>query len=529
MFELTTEVADILEHMTGESYRRASDGACLVDLVTGRVVEQSAERWKRRTILPAAWHEMRGPICRDLEAYLKGHPRGDNARYVVLTGGERVTIEGLADRIDEVRIRVKRVAEALRDMGVDVLLRATEFPYDPISKTFHVHVNLVILADRHLSKDEWSLYLATLRKANGGFWIRDCGELEKPQEAIKYCLKGEDLEHLMQDIDAFVEFTEVVSGTPKKRGPKLVQPLGAFKAWRRALGDADLRTVWDSESDSVVIVPVRKREAKPEETPLVDPETGEILEPVEQPEEEKEAPRNVLRGLMWSRTATPWVTPHAIVVGYDRQTSLWDMDSDLRQAREIAMQIFEDIHGLKPVQVANITDRVNAAAKACLTAAERPERRAQVRALRRGDITPMAFPAILKEVAEARKKAKAAPAAKPATAGTLRVHNGTSSDAHAALDVVPTRDQSAAWPMLNSLLREFPKAKIDVIKPPYDPPDDWTERERYDLEYEAIVDRLRAEMKSPKEAKLPKRAKLKTDPTDLWATARLGLKGRHAA
>ena len=146
------------------------------------------------------------------------------------------------------------------------------------------------------------------------YWIRDNGRLDDTAEAVKYCLKGEDLEHLLAAPDNFVRFAAVVSGTASKRGPKLVQPMGAFRQWRAALEEQGMRTVWDPRSQSVVVVERRKRPAKaaePEAADRVDPETGEVL-PAPQ---EEAAPRNVLRGLMWCRASLPWATPPALVAG----------------------------------------------------------------------------------------------------------------------------------------------------------------------------------------------------------------------
>lgn len=451
--DLTEEIAAILETATGDSYRRASDGAALIDLVTGDVVEGAAERWKRRVILPAAWSEMRGPVCRDLQAFLADHPRGPYARYIVMTGGPRVTVEELPDAIDAVRRRVKRIAEALREMGIDVLMRSTEFPFDPETMTHHVHVNLIVLPCRYIKPSRWQKYLKALREANGGYWIKDNGRLGDVQEAVKYCLKGEDLEQMMQRPADFVAFAAAVSGTAGKRGPKLVQPMGGFREWRKALEESGRRTVWDSRRQAVVVVEKRKRPKVEREAvemgDIVDPETGEIVPPSPQ-----EPPKNLLRGLMWCRASLPWATPHAIVAGYDKMagTGLW---SDLSEALRVARTMFQERTGLTPVEAKRIAAEAEEAARAVLTASERAERRRQVRDLRKGRLVSLAFSRLETAIQ---------------SAGALIVHNGTSSagrpESIEGLESSPSdvRYRSTAEPPPDGLLRaifeHFPGAEI---------------------------------------------------------------------
>ena len=212
----------------GFDLRRKDQVLVQVGLVTGAVAS-AVEGYQRNVFLPSVAASLRREMVDQFELYLRRHQKGKFARYAVITSGQRCKAIGLRERVQTFNRKISKWrATVCRDFGIDVLLRALEMPWKK-DAGFHLHSNVILLPKGRLSKADWADFHERTRRYFGSWW-RDNGRLSDIREALKYCIKGDDLTRMCRD-----DPVSLVNAHQEVRGLHLVQPLGGFRAWRSEL------------------------------------------------------------------------------------------------------------------------------------------------------------------------------------------------------------------------------------------------------------------------------------------------------
>jgi hypothetical protein len=217
--EQTAVLADLLEVQGVRT--RLDDDVAFIGLITGRV--DRSESYRPICFLPLVAQRERRPVLNSLR-YFHGNDRnGKYLRMMVVTAGQRVPLNGdLRETIQGLSRQISRWAHEARDrFGIEILFRGTEFTIDD-EQTFHVHANVLYAPMHKLSKRRFRKFMRWTHGRLGRKHMRDCGLLEKPEEAIKYPFKPADLDNLLTDPKAIVWLYE------QTRRLKMVQPMGRF-------------------------------------------------------------------------------------------------------------------------------------------------------------------------------------------------------------------------------------------------------------------------------------------------------------
>ncbi|WP_146002785.1 hypothetical protein [Telmatospirillum siberiense] len=168
-----------------------------VGLITGQ--RQELEGWRNTNVLPVPSSRNRAAMLRELEFFMRNHPKGQWLRYAVVTFGERVELFG--DLRDRVRVAHRRISKwaswAKAEFGVHVVDRHGELTVDE-RLSIHPHSNVLYYLERPLSKERWAEFLWRSAQKFGARW-QDNGRVRNANEIVKYFFKGDDLT-LMADL-----------------------------------------------------------------------------------------------------------------------------------------------------------------------------------------------------------------------------------------------------------------------------------------------------------------------------------------
>ena len=230
---LTAKIASVLAAAGVDPFRKG-EGFAVVGLVSG-LVKLAERKYRRIHFLPSVAAALRAALANALELYLSLY--APYARYGVITTGQRCQVSEVRNRVVALSRKISQWHyEICAPLGIDVLFRGVELPCDD-AETFHVHANVIYQPTRHLRPREWRRFLRQTRAHFGAHW-RDNGRLEDVREAIKYVMKGDEVERL-----ADYHRAVLVELYHQLKGLHLVQPLGGFRDWRRALADVNQKVV----------------------------------------------------------------------------------------------------------------------------------------------------------------------------------------------------------------------------------------------------------------------------------------------
>lgn len=267
----TEALADSLER-AGVRAHGDSD-VVAVGLVTGAV--EYLNVYRSVCFLPSVAQRDRRPMLNELRMFRHKHKAHRYMRFAVVTNGQTVPIGGLppAD-VDELRRKIQesecdkarkelreehekhayfelrsriqdlnrmcsRFADwARNEWDIDVQFRGAEFTIKERAGdgvlSVHPHANLLYTPGRRLKKREWDTFLAQAAEQFDGYWWKDCGVLEDPNEAIKYPFKPVELNALIDaGNDAGIRW--LYEQTFRL---KMTQPMGEFQQWRN-------ETLWE--------------------------------------------------------------------------------------------------------------------------------------------------------------------------------------------------------------------------------------------------------------------------------------------
>lgn len=188
------------------------------------------------TIIPWVARKKRNKSSKELEYFLQKNP---NARTWVHTTGKRCTLKELPERLENLHAKFGRVNSQpfMKKFGAKFVFRSTEF--GEIAKTdeglsFHPHCHSVLVLDRKLPSEDWSLLVSKICKYFV-HWSYDAGKIKSVKELVKYCVKPSDLEHLNG-----YELLSIHQITTNKR---LVEFLGHLRKQRQLHNKDNVRLV----------------------------------------------------------------------------------------------------------------------------------------------------------------------------------------------------------------------------------------------------------------------------------------------
>ena len=332
----TELMATALERIRISARRDAN--VMVVDVMTGAMEPLSA--YRSICFLPEVAQRDRRPMLNALIVFRRKHRRhGKFMRYAVVTGGPSIPLLGLSHakqssdptktaedfalraRIRELSRSVSRFAQwADQVHDIDVVFRGIEFTVKQRDGdnflSVHVHANVLYTPRRLLKETEWQAFLTGADAQFHGYWWKDCGKLERANEAIKYPFKPIELEVLTDEPTAEKDaqlgwlFTQTF-------GLPMTQPLGAFRAWCND-------TFWTVD----VAADGKPRRRQHRKAGLVDFEGGAVLDVIAVRKRigkrrdahkivrDDRLPReNMLLGYtMPQRRFSPWASPLALVM-----------------------------------------------------------------------------------------------------------------------------------------------------------------------------------------------------------------------
>lgn len=133
-----------------------------------------------------------------LAKYLEEHEKGQYARYMVITSGERVpAFEDLRQRMRDFGRKISKWAHKVRrEYGVEVVCRIYEMPRNR-DGSYHLHANLIYIPPK-MTKPGWKLFLQDVHD-HFDTVLKDNGKIEDLDEVIKYVFKGDDIEMMTAD------------------------------------------------------------------------------------------------------------------------------------------------------------------------------------------------------------------------------------------------------------------------------------------------------------------------------------------
>lgn len=310
--------------------------------VTGEV--DQAEAFRSICFLPLIAQRERRPVLNALRYFHRHDPLGKHMRLGVITAGTRVPLHGdLRGRMRKMHRDISRWAhEGHRDWNVTVLYRGTEFTIDDAG-TVHPHANVLYAPRKGMPAHRWKAFLSWSHKRLGVHW-HDAGRLEKPDEAIKYPFKPNDVEKLDSKALAWL-YRETARC-------QLCQPMAEFAAFRAGLNRRRRKIVMVNRPGGARLEIVAKQQRGA---------SDEAKEPWDQRVNEENA--------ILCRTAPqfrfgPYAQPITLVTNYTENPTTEAGRSALRQIRDRQAQARQwwDENGAPDPEVAMAVARGQAAA-----------------------------------------------------------------------------------------------------------------------------------------------------------------------
>ncbi|MGC2854192.1 hypothetical protein ACM64Y_01865 [Novispirillum sp. DQ9] len=206
MSDDTKRLAAVLESQ-GVQARQGKDGIITgLPLVTFK--HDTVDDFRNVNILPGVAARNRRPVLMEILYFLEQNPQiRKYVRYGVITSGRRVPLYGdLRGRFTGLHRAISKWAHwARHEFGIELLHRATEDTVDP-ALSFHVHANVLYWPTRKLSEADWMRFRDGTENRMLGTW-RDNGRAKDIRELVKYVMKGDDLNMLVDAAELVPEWS----------------------------------------------------------------------------------------------------------------------------------------------------------------------------------------------------------------------------------------------------------------------------------------------------------------------------------
>ncbi|MFG6596282.1 hypothetical protein ACGYK4_17195, partial [Sulfitobacter sp. 1A13368] len=133
-----------------------------------------------------------------LAKYLEEHRKGQYARYLVITSGERIPAHAdLRQRMSAFGRKISKWANRIkREFGIEVVCRIYEMPRNA-DGTYNLHANVIYIPP-YMGELGWLSFLGDLHTSFDTI-LQDAGKIDDLNEVIKYVFKGDDIENMDAD------------------------------------------------------------------------------------------------------------------------------------------------------------------------------------------------------------------------------------------------------------------------------------------------------------------------------------------
>lgn len=227
--------------------------------------QQQEQSFKKCRFLPVVAKADRASWLRELEYFLKNHPRGKFARYGVITCGGRVPFDAhfaaaSSERIATIQKNIRRwINDSRENFGIDVLLKTLESALNPLSA--HWHFNVVYIPERRLQRDVFERWLSWSKNRLGRVCWKDCGRIRNLREVVKYVCKtqGQDSLETISD-SAFSDMYDVMF----KRST--IEAHGSFAAFRKDMAQNSKKVVWLRKKNAPPRLALMRKQIRPTAT-----------------------------------------------------------------------------------------------------------------------------------------------------------------------------------------------------------------------------------------------------------------------
>lgn len=224
--------------------------------------QQQEQAFKKCRFLPVVAKVDRASWLRELEYFLRNHPRGKFARYGVITCGGRIPFDAHFAKASEERIatiqkNIRRwINDSRQNFGIDVLLKTLESALNPLSA--HWHFNVVYIPERRLHRDVFERWLSWSKNRLGGVHWKDCGRIRDLREVIKYSCKiqGQDSLETISD-PAFSDMYDVMFRR------STIEAHGSFASFRKDLAQNSKKVVWLRKKNAPPRLALMRKQIRP--------------------------------------------------------------------------------------------------------------------------------------------------------------------------------------------------------------------------------------------------------------------------
>lgn len=220
---LTAETGEILTRPSAVTLW-ADDGAT-----------RSLGGWAHRAVLPAVADEDMS-AARGWLGWWLSRPSATLWRYAVVTGGQRVRVEGLREAIRSLQSRVSAWLRKTAEIEAAVTILEVTIVHEADGQyTYHPHVNVVYRPTKKMSREQWVDFLAASWDRLGAHW-HDAGKVRDIREICKYITKVESSD--TSPAHAAVEVGVAVDRVARREARRVVGLLDLPGGELAALADA---------------------------------------------------------------------------------------------------------------------------------------------------------------------------------------------------------------------------------------------------------------------------------------------------
>lgn len=311
-----------------------------------------------------------------LRDFAENHPSRKFFRYVVITSGKRL-VAGKEDMKARKREMMRKISAWQRTIAkvwdIEALVNVAEHTFDKEERSLHLHFNLMIWPHKALSSiktkpirdaktghiishasNAWQDFLQFSRDFLGVYW-KECGEIQKLEEVIKYCYKGQKRDPKDHTKRISSDFREDI--TPAEAnwlfhqtfGQRTITAYGGFRAHIKQLRDNRQKLAYMAEPTGEKLL------TRVQMPPLPDKTEGGIQETEEDHEGGVKRFENLVRGRTAPMAkASAWAEPGTLIENYTLNpcTPAGQKALDKRADIAAASRAIWDERGAPPPEIA---------------------------------------------------------------------------------------------------------------------------------------------------------------------------------
>ena len=334
--EQSARAAEILEKQDWKAI--LDNDITFVGLITGE--KKNPVKYRNTNCIMSVAQYNRREQGNSLRYYLSKNP---HSRYLTVAQGARIPAHdpNFRTKIQKFGRKISKFAMiAFHDWEVEVICRIFEMPRDS-NRTYHLHANIVYRPLRIMSKQKWKAWLKFINKYFG-HGSKDNGTIQNVDEIVKYMIKGDDIENIMNEDES-----ELLWLAQQTFNIRIFSSMGGYKTFRSDL-KAEKRKVIIRKGKPVIArkSSVFKCNGKKYEI-YIDEDGNEIKVLKERPEDARDKLNEALTITNPYFFCSPFAEPVAVVRNMKQYKngrlldSYVDLEADLHPYRELAQRAWE--------------------------------------------------------------------------------------------------------------------------------------------------------------------------------------------